>query len=80
MEAEKSQDLLWARWRLGKPGVVGSSLKAAGFDQEGLMFRCESRGRKTTKPLRQEYSPSATRGSAFCAVQTFSGSYEAHPH
>lgn len=68
MEAERSQDLPWARWRLGKPGVVGSSLKAAGFDQERLMFRCESRGRKAIKPLRQEYSPSATRGSAFCAV------------
>lgn len=80
MEAEKSQNLPWARWRLRKPGVVGSSLKAAGFEQEGLTFRCELRGRKATKPLRQEYSPSATRGSAFCAVQTFNRSYEAHPH
>ena len=58
-------------WRLGKPGAAGSSLKAAGFDQEGLMIWCESRGRKMTKPLRQEYSPLPTRGSAFYAVQTF---------
>lgn len=71
MEAEKSQDLPWTRWRLGKPGAAGSSLKAAGFDQEGLTISCESRGRKMTKPLRQEYSPLPTRGSAFYAVQTF---------
>lgn len=71
MEAEKFQDLPWARRRLRKPGAAGSSLKAAGFDQEGLMFWCESRGRKMTKPLRQEYSPLPTRDSAFYAVQTF---------